>query len=322
MQIGTERIAAAILTSIIAFFFFGLTVYPFQNEAPDQPDLILRLPAAVAVPAGGPNKIQRFRLGTDQSKDRWIRGFEFRPGDPRVVHSACFYVEKTGQWLGAWSPGQQLIEFPDTVAAYLPTGSNIIADINYQSIDTDAEDLSSLGLFFTDRKPLRPLTAIGVETRVEVPATGEIVRVQKELPVIADSYALGLNPEMKALGQSFEVSAIDPSGTSQVLLDVKEYKPDIQSAFTFDQPLMITSGTRIVATAFYRNDSSLVGEDLFKLTMTLYPSAEYHPVSYDAPARQIAPARTKTAKKPAAPKRPAPAKKKPVAKSKATKPQR
>ncbi len=303
------------LALLLLFMAFSVRSFAFSWSpvgAQDRPDLTLRPAAPFAIAAGDPNRIQKLRLGADQSKDRWIRGFQFLPGDPRVVVSAFFYVEKTGQWLGAWGPGEAITEFPETVAAFLPAGSNIVVEINYRSVDVDVQDLSSLGLFFADKKPLRPLTAVGVESRVEVPSTGERVQLQKEFTIIDDSYALALRPEMKKFGQSFEVSAVDAAGSSQVLLVVKNYNPEVQNAYTFDQPVFIAKGTRIVATGYYLNDSSLLGEDVFKLTMNLFPSDEYRLTSYDAPVRPSK-AKARAAKKPPPPRKTS-AKKRPVQK--------
>ena len=94
--------------------------------------------------------------------DRWVRALDFKPGDRRVVRAAFFSIQETGQWLGAWVPGEKMVAFPDTVAAYLPAASKVIIEIHYQAIDHDVQDCSSLGLYFTDKKPLRPLTGMGV----------------------------------------------------------------------------------------------------------------------------------------------------------------
>src|SRR5690242_5950690 len=104
--------------------FVSLYVQSFGGPAAragsqDQPDVILRPGVPFSIAAGSPNRVERLRLNVDQSKDRWIQAFEFLPGNPRVVRSAFVYVEKTGQWLGGWGPGQKAVEFPETVAALL-----------------------------------------------------------------------------------------------------------------------------------------------------------------------------------------------------------
>src|SRR5262249_53264263 len=107
-----------------------------RSETPairENPDVVLRPATPTTIHAGSPSEFHRFELSTLQTKDRWIRAISFQPGDPRVVRSAFFYVDKTGQWLGGWVPGSEGAPFPDTVAAYLPAGAKLVLDIHYQS---------------------------------------------------------------------------------------------------------------------------------------------------------------------------------------------
>jgi hypothetical protein len=110
-------------------------------------------------------------------------------------------------------------------------------------------------LYFTDKKPLRPLTGIGVEAHVEVPAGGDLVRIKKEFAVIADSYALSVRPEMQTAGRSVEITMLDPSGVSQVLLKVEDFSKENGDAYIFEQPLFHTERNANRATAIYRTRS-------------------------------------------------------------------
>jgi len=270
-----------------------------------KPDVILRPSSAETVAAGSGHKSYRTEILPMQTKDRWIRAVQFQPGDPRVVRSAFFYVEKTGQWLGGWAPNGQWSPLPESVAAFLPVDSRIIVEIHYQSITQDVEDQSTLGLFFSDRKPLRPLTGMGFETRVQVPPGSNPFRLRREFTVISDSYAFAMRPEMAAAGRSMEISAMNPSGTSQVLLALRDFRHDLQSPYFFEQPVFLPKGTRIVATASYENSNVRAADDLFKLTMSMYPSEAYSELDARSRvrrpvAKRAVPKKTAPAKKPAA----------------------
>jgi hypothetical protein len=156
-------------------------------------------------------------------------------------------------------------------------------------------DCSSIGLYFTDKKPLRPLLGMGVQTAVEIPG-GKGLEVKKEFTVIADSYALALQPEMRGAGRSVEVTAVEPSGTSQILYGVKNLANSAPAPQIFQQPVFIPRGTRIVATASYRNsDPETAADDIFRLTMSLYPSAAFRPARSDEPLARQSPAPLKRA---------------------------
>jgi len=257
--------------------------------------------------------VRRYEVPGEQVKDRWIRAIDFHPSDSSSIRSAFFFVDKTGQWLGSWRPGEKLVAFPESVAALLPAASKVVIEIHYsQATDIDKSGDQSLALYFTDKKPLRPLTGIGVEARVEVPAGGDLVRIKKEFAVISDSYALSVRPEMLTAGRSVEITMLDPSGGSAVLLNVEDFSKENGDPYIFEQPLFIPKGTRIVATAVYQNSEAQTLEDLFKLTVSMYPSDEHRLTSYEpTPRRPVrkaapkkAPAKKAPAKKAPAPKRP------------------
>jgi len=273
-----------IVTLAVAFiglFALASAAKTTQNGWDEPPDLILQPPPFV-VHAGVPNEMQRFQIPIAQVKDRWIRALQFQSCKPKSIESAYFTVDKTGQWLGAWIPGERMNAFPDTVAAYLPMSSKIVMEIHYAAVSEDTTDCSMLGLFLTDRKPLRPLIGMGVATPLRVPPNGA-VDVRKEFTIISDSYALALRPEMLGTGSAIEIDAVEPSGSTHTLLALNEMDAE-QSPSVFEQPVFMPKGTRVIAKASYVNpDSNDTAEDFFKMTMTLYPSAEYHPSAYDAP---------------------------------------
>jgi hypothetical protein len=167
-----------------------------------------------------------------------------------------------------------MIMYPDTVAALLPAGAKVILEIHYQSVDVDVNDLSSVGLYFTDRKPSRPLSGLGIETRVQIPPGNELFRLRKEFTVISDSYAIAMHPQTLSAARSLEIAALDTTGEPQVLLALNEIHGE-GMPYVFEQPVFMPKGTRIVATASYEAVQAQEIEDLFKLTMTIYPSDEF-----------------------------------------------
>ena len=55
------------------------------------PDLVLKMPRAVAVPADGPDTYRNVLLPVNLPEDRWIRAIEFRPTARRVVHHMLLF---------------------------------------------------------------------------------------------------------------------------------------------------------------------------------------------------------------------------------------
>jgi hypothetical protein len=145
---------------------------------------------------------------------------------------------------------------------------------------------------------------MGVEAHVQVPVGSGEFRVRKEFTVTADSYALAVRPEMETGAQSVYVAKLDPAGVSQVLLALPEFNKDSQSPYTFEQPILLPKGTRIVAEASYLNSDVQPIDDLFKVTMSMYPSAEHRPSADPAVPAKKPVAKKSTAKKSTAKKAP------------------
>jgi hypothetical protein len=270
----------ALFAALLAILTLRLyAAAPAARDIP--PDVVLHA-SPFTIHSGA--ETHRFEISSGQAKDRWIRGFQLQSCDPKQIESANIYVDKTGLWLGTWTPGESTISFPDTVAAWLPSSAKLVVEVHYAPVSADTEDCSSIGLFFTDRRPLRPLMLMGIQTPVAIPG-GTGVELRKEFTVITDSYAFALQPEMRAAGRSVEVTAVDPSGNSQLLYGEKNFNASEQTSHIFGQPLFIPKGSRIIATASYRNsDPETSTDDVFKLNLSLYSRSEVHPPIYDGTA--------------------------------------
>jgi mono/diheme cytochrome c family protein len=55
------------------------------------PDVILRLPRAITVPADGPDLFRNVALTVDLPDDKWITAIDFQPSARSVVHHALFF---------------------------------------------------------------------------------------------------------------------------------------------------------------------------------------------------------------------------------------
>jgi hypothetical protein len=57
-----------------------------------QPDVIISIPEAHAVPAKGSGEIKAFMVPNPFKQDTWVRSIEIRPGNPSVVHHVMLQV--------------------------------------------------------------------------------------------------------------------------------------------------------------------------------------------------------------------------------------
>src|SRR5882724_10926118 len=65
-----------------------------------QPDLVVKMPKAVKLPAEGEIEYTYEIVPTHFAQDRWVQMSEFRPGSPAHVHHAVVYIRPpASQWL-------------------------------------------------------------------------------------------------------------------------------------------------------------------------------------------------------------------------------
>src|SRR5262245_44691380 len=112
-----------------------------------QPDLTRELDA-VSVEPGRPDDVVRSSIDLGTNMELRIRGFEYLPGDRRVVRAAIFTVQETGQWIGSWTPWYGFLKLPSIAAFRLPPGAHIAAEIHYRHTDERVVDRGRIGLVF------------------------------------------------------------------------------------------------------------------------------------------------------------------------------
>jgi hypothetical protein len=61
-----------------------------------QPDLVVKMPRAVKIPAQGEVEYTYEIVPTHFAEDRWVQMSEFRPGSPAHVHHAVVYIRPAG----------------------------------------------------------------------------------------------------------------------------------------------------------------------------------------------------------------------------------
>ena len=146
-----------------------------------QPDLVVKMPKAVPIPAHGEIEYTYEIVPTHFADDRWVQMSEFRPGSPAHVHHAVVYIrppdsqwlrhapvgepftastlndpierreahETTSDLLLVYAPGSSPDQWPDGMAKFVPAGSDLVFQMHYTTNGTADQDQTSIGLVFT-----------------------------------------------------------------------------------------------------------------------------------------------------------------------------
>ncbi len=161
------------------------------------PDLILSLPAPIAVPAEGRDLYRNVTLRVDLPIDRAITAIDYQPTARSVVHHALFFVEPADvvvtdadivpglgrvllqgrgrsagarlgvaddAWggLGGWVPGVTPRFFPDGIAQPMPKHSNIVMQLHLHPSGREEREDGKLALYFAQTPPQKSLTGVQV----------------------------------------------------------------------------------------------------------------------------------------------------------------
>src|SRR5262249_23551383 len=102
------------------------------------PDLVIRLPEEVKIPAGRTMPYKNFVVDPKLKQDVWVRASQVRPGNRSVVHHLVVFVVPPGSreelkvdFLAGYAPGMPPRILPDGVARFVPAGSRLMFQVHY-----------------------------------------------------------------------------------------------------------------------------------------------------------------------------------------------
>jgi hypothetical protein len=217
------------------------------------PDVILPIGTGTAIAAGAAFEVKRFVVPTGFTAPRRVRAIALKQGDRRVVRHASFYEERSGRWLGGWTPWQTVAELPAGVSHHLAAGARIVVEIGYKGADDAVTDKSELGLSF-DQGPGASTNALSLaapQVSVAPGTTGQ--RIRTETTLTGDIGALAFWPNPGPGARSIEITATSPDGLTTPLLWIKDYRADWQSPYIMAKTLPLPRGTRLSMTSYYDN---------------------------------------------------------------------
>jgi len=250
-----------------------------------EPDLVLTMDTAYALPAEGPDIYRNFVLPTRLNKKRFLKAVEYRPSSPQVVHHSLFYVdtkgrcrevdaadpepgfaempigEGTGKSIGAWVPGTSPRLLPDGLAHTLTAGSDLVIQIHFHLTGKPEREQSQIALYFTDTPPERPFTSIqlppvfgafsGIDLAPDAAET--VVTDSFELPVAVRAFAA--HPHSHYRGKSLSMVAHLPDGKHLTLLNIPAWDMNWQEEYRFAQQVPLPAGTRLESRIVWDNSA-------------------------------------------------------------------
>ena len=262
-----------------------------------EPDVVLKMPQPVHLPAQGDIDYTYEIVPTHFTEGRWVQMAEVLPSRRGNVHHAVVYVRPPDSpWLrhapigapftsesltdpelraGAmwtdsdillvYAPGSSPDMWPDTMAKYIPAGSDLVLQMHYTSNGAAGEDQTSVGLRFSKQPPpLRVLTLQLTNDHFVIPPGVPNYRVEVHGTLPNEATLLSFFPHMHLRGKRFEYNLVhreeksagasDGSAPSRFepLLRVN-YHFHWQMSYRLATPMHLPAGTELQAVAWFDN---------------------------------------------------------------------
>jgi len=249
----------------------------------EEPDLVLEMPQTFDVPADATDIFRNFVVPVPLEERRWIRAFEFDPGNPRVVHHARIGVDPTdksrrldqedpaagfdgmlaemrnpdGHFLG-WTPGRISQAGVDSSWPLDPS-SDLILQLHILPTGKVEPTRSRIALYYADGPPeKRPMVLHLGSNALDIPpgAKAYIVEDEFELPVSVDLNSI--YPHAHYLGKSMLVEAQLSTGELQTLLHIPDWDFNWQDEYHFADPVRLPAHTTLRMRYVYDNSATNV----------------------------------------------------------------
>src|SRR6056300_1696760 len=254
------------------------TVYPDSEWVHGEPDMIVEVPAQ-EIPAG-PSAIPYRYVGVDLglTEDRWLRGSEFLPSEPTVMHHMLNSVSVPGErnmnLLGTQGGEQQNMDYA-SISAYVPggdpdyydentggllrAGSQVNLQLHYTPDGTARTGKARIGLYFHDEgvvpeeRMAGDCACIFPNNWTPIPPYDPNFVQTAEITLKNDINLHTFLPHMHFRGKSMRAKAIYADGTEEELIDIPKYDYAWQLSYTWKEPKFIPAGTRLFVEGAFDN---------------------------------------------------------------------
>jgi hypothetical protein len=250
-----------------------------------QPDAIIKMPVSVNIPANGDVDYTYEIVPTGFTEDKWVQSSQILPSGPQFVHHAVVYIRPPdSKWLRdapvgvpftatslhdehlsheahwtdsdmllVYAPGSSPDNFSETMAKFIPAGSDLIFQMHYTTNGKTGEDATSAGIIFAKHPPAqRVITLQLTNDSFLIPPGADDFPVEVHGTLPNDATLLSFFPHMHLRGKRFEYNIVHADRSKETLLRVN-YNFYWQLSYKLAQPLALKAGTELQAIAWFDN---------------------------------------------------------------------
>jgi hypothetical protein len=233
------------------------------------PDFIVTMPEPYLLSSDGPDTYRNFVIPVPVSGPKYVRAFEFRPGNPKVVHHALIKLDRasegrrrdrldpelgfpgmvvpseTGHFLG-WQPGRLPADVPTGLAWELRPGDDLVVQMHLSPSGKSEEVQPSIGLYFTDTPPTAtPFRILLTSIAMDIPPGDTNYSVSDSYVLPVDTEVLAVLPHAHFLGKQIDAWATLPGGRTEPLIRINDWDFNWQSDYRYATPLSLPKGATL-----------------------------------------------------------------------------
>ncbi len=246
------------------------------------PDLVVELPEPYLLRAGGEGDdiLRKFAVPIPVRETRYVKGVEFQPGNPRVVHHANLKIDRTpasrrldaedpepgyegvtpfdarfpfGYFLG-WTPGQARPLEAEGMAWRLDPGADLLLELHLTPTDEPQPVRPRVGFFFTDEAPTKiPFTIRLGKQDLDIPPGAADYRSVDRYVLPVDVEVHGVQPHAHYLADEVQGWATLPDGTRRPLIRIDDWDFHWQDFYRYETPFVLPRGTELAMEFTYDN---------------------------------------------------------------------
>ena len=249
------------------------------------PDLVLEMEEEFVVPAEGSDIIRNFVIPAPRDASHFIRTFELRPGNPRVVHHGVIKVERSslarrldrddpgpgfgGMAMGnaespdgqilVWTPGSTPDPGSSLTAWRLEPGQDVVLQLHMVPRGAPVPVRARLGLYFAPGPPTRETFALTLrEDHLDIPPGTRDYAIEKRFKLPVDAELIGIYPHAHYLGKTMHVTAEPPAASPLWLLRIDDWDFNWQGMYHYRSPVRLPAGTVVIMRYTYDNSAENV----------------------------------------------------------------
>jgi hypothetical protein len=247
-----------------------------------EPDLVVTIPEAFTLQAEPDDVFRIFAIPLPVNKRTYVRGIEFHPGNPRVVHHANIRIDRTpaareldaadpepgydglmprsarypdGHFLG-WTPGQVAPLVTSDLAWTLEPESDLVVQLHLQPSGAVEQVRPVIGLYFGDRPPSRTPTILRLGSQgIDIPPGDPAYRIRDSYTLPVDAEILAIQPHAHYRAKEIVGMAAFPDGSSRRVMHITDWDFRWQHVYQLVEPLRLPKGTRLSMEYTYDNSA-------------------------------------------------------------------